>query len=160
MRTKPDYFAQVGCSSRRILMFVRVCVTNLCAIDLARYQLDAVLTALINELLVVQPDQPELWMATQLAGMAKSWDTLCPLSHLPYRHAQHRVDGVELPVLDRPVNQRLIVAETSAECEMAAALMLSELKSSQNEATTGDSLVAVIGLDTEWAPSGSESVVC
>lgn len=119
-----------------------------------RYQLDAVLTALVNELLVSQPSEPELWMAKQLADLAKSWDSML-------RHGSSPGDTVELAVLHRPLQQQLIVAETGAECEAAAELMLSDLVRNQREdLARGKSAVAAIGLDTEWAPPGKESVVC
>jgi hypothetical protein len=124
-----------------------------------RYQLDAVLTALVNELLVSQPSEPELWMAAQLADFAKSWDSVLP--RVPLRHGSTLGETVELAVLHRPFKQQLIVAETGAECEAAARLMLSDLERHQREGLArGRSAVAAVGLDTEWAPPGNETVVC
>ena len=67
---------------------------------------------------------------------------------------------MNLPLVDRPSEQRLIVAETGAECETAVALMLVELGCNQPEDLVTRSTVAVVGLDTEWAPPGKESAVC
>ena len=126
-----------------------------------RYKLDAVLTALINELLVAQPDEPELWMAKQLSEVAKSCDAMLPRRHVPPPEMastwkRHRPrDGADLEILDLSIHQKLVVAETATECEAAAALMLSKLAG----LGSGKSTVALVGLDTEWAPAGKESVV-
>ena len=109
--------------------------------------------ALVNELLVAQPDEPELWMAAQLSHVAKSCGALLP--HMRLGNMPPPVNSIDLAVLDRPSHQKLIVAETAAECEAAAALMLSDLKNLGR----GKSTVAAVGLDTEWAPPGRESVV-
>jgi hypothetical protein len=78
----------------------------------------------VNELLVLQPAAPLEWMATQLQQMGESWAVLHPplsshtLRYNPSAAAAHLVD---LPVLARPpeLQQRLVVAETAAECEAA-----------------------------------------
>ena len=92
-------------------------------------------------------------MAEQLSHVAQSFDAM--LAHMPLRHALLAGDGSNLAVLDRPIQQKLVVAETAADCEAAAALMLSSLE----DLRRGKSTVAAVGLDTEWAPPGEQHVV-
>ena len=113
----------------------------------ARHMLVPVLTALVNELLVLQPAAPEEWLAQQLGGLGDSFALV-----LPSVRGEPPKDE-QLPVLARPVEtQRLVLAETAAECEAAAALMLAELAGQER-------CGAAVGLDTEWPPGSDRAVL-